>query len=29
MWDREDYIKKEEKKLGDEEVFEEVSNVCK
>ena len=26
MWDREDYIKEVEKQLGDEEVYEEVSN---
>ena len=26
MWDREDYIKEAEKQLGDEEVYEEVSN---
>ena len=27
VWDREDYIKEAEKQLGDEEVYEEVSNV--
>ena len=26
VWDREDYIKEAEKQLGDEEVYEEVSN---